>query len=115
MVYTRALTLERLPISGYYLYLALYNVVYVIPLAAIVILFVVTLGSRKLIEWQGRVLKLLSGSMMLTLGIVLLIRPSLLNNALFSAGLLLLAVVVTAVVVIAAKRCGMDNIHHQQS
>lgn len=112
MVYTRALTLERLPISGYYLYLALYNVVYVIPLAAIVILFVVTLGSRKLSEWQGRVLKLLSGSMMLTLGIVLLTRPSLLNNALFSAGLLLLAVAVTSVVVMAARRFGMDIDNH---
>ncbi len=114
LVFTRALTLESLPLPGYYLYLAIYNVIYVIPLACIVVFFVVTLGSRKLSEWQGRVLKLLSGSMMLTLGIVLLVRPSLLTNSMVSAGLLLLAVAVTAAVVIAAKRFGMDNVTHQQ-
>lgn len=114
MVYTRALTLERLPTHVYYLYLALYNVVYVIPLAGIVTLFAVTLGSRKLTEWQGRVLKLLSGTMMLTLAIVLLARPTLLANAVVSAALLLLAAAVTGVIVIVAKRRGMDAVHHEQ-
>lgn len=108
MVYTRALTLQRLPISVYYLYLALYNVIYVIPLACIVALFAVTLGSRKLSEWQGRVLKLLSGSMMLCLAIVLLIRPTLLTNSLVSAGLLLLSIAAAGGVVIVARRLGMD-------
>lgn len=114
MIYTRALTLQPLPITVYYLYLALYNVIYVIPLACIVALFAVTLGSRKLSEWQGRVLKLLSGTMMLGLGTVLLMRPTLLTNALASAGLLLLAVSVTGVAAIAAKRFGMDAEHHDQ-
>ncbi len=108
LVYTRALTLAELPVAAYYLYLALYNVVYVIPLACIVIIFAVTLGSRKLSEWQGRVLKLLSGTMMLTLGIVLLARPTLLTSAPVSAGLLLLAIAVTGAAVMAAKRYGMD-------
>ncbi len=109
MVYTRALTLQRLPIPVYYGYLALYNLVYVIPLACIVAFFAATLGSRKLTEWQGRVLKLLSGTMMLCLGIVLLTLPTLLTNALVSVGLLLLSVTVAGVVVIAAKRFGMDT------
>ncbi|HLO26184.1 MAG TPA: hypothetical protein VK187_08715 [Geobacteraceae bacterium] len=113
MVYTRALTLQRLPIPVYYAYLALYNVVYVIPLACIVTLFAVTLGSRKLSEWQGRVLKLLSGSMMLCLGIVLLTAPTLLTNALVSICLLLLSVTVAGVVVIVAKRFGMDADQNQ--
>lgn len=109
MVYTRALTLERLPLAGYYLYLALYNVIYIIPLASIVLFFMVTLGSRKLTEWQGRVLKLLSGAMMLALGIVLLAHPTLLTNALASAGLFFLAIVVTCAVVAAARRLGLDG------
>jgi len=108
MVYTRALTLQRLPIAGYYAYLALYNVIYVIPLACIVAFFAATLGSRKLSEWQGRVLKLLSGCMMLCLGIVLLTRPTLLTNALISGSLLLLSVAVAGVVIIVAKSYGMD-------
>ena len=54
MVFTRILTLHRLPAPTYYLYLVLYNVVYVIPLAAIVIMFTVTLGARKLTTWEGR-------------------------------------------------------------
>lgn len=88
MVYTRMLTLQHLPTLQYYGYLAFYNCVYVIPLAAIVGIFTVTLGSRKLTEWQGRVLKLVSGLMMLGLGLALLIDPALLNSPLASAGLL---------------------------
>ncbi|HYQ47550.1 MAG TPA: hypothetical protein VEP69_00665, partial [Thermodesulfovibrionales bacterium] len=61
MVFTRILTLHSLPGPTYYFYLALYNIVYIIPLAAIVITFTVTLGARKLTEWEGRKLKLLSG------------------------------------------------------
>jgi thiol-disulfide isomerase/thioredoxin len=88
MVFTRVLTLNRLSSAGYYLYLAFYNLVYIVPLAVIVGAFVLTLGSRKLTEWQGRVLKLVSGCMMLVLGTVLLTRPQLLNNALVSLAIL---------------------------
>lgn len=87
MVYTRVLTLNALPPRGYYFYLAFYNTVYVVPLAVIVIIFVVTLGSHRLTEWEGRLLKLVAGSMMLGLGIVLLLKPALLNNALVSVAL----------------------------
>jgi hypothetical protein len=80
MVFTRILTLNALSTPLYYLYLVLYNVVYVIPLLIIVTVFTVTLGKRKLSEWQGRVLKLVSGTMMLGLGGVLLLNPALLND-----------------------------------
>lgn len=88
MLYTRLLTLNNLSPAQYYLYLAFYNMVYVLPLATIVGAFTMTLGSRKLTEQQGRVLKLLSGLMMLMLGAVLLVKPELLNNVLLAAGLL---------------------------
>ncbi len=104
MVFTRVLTLQSLPQPAYYLYLALYNVVYVIPLLAIVVLFTVTLGARKLSEWQGRRLKLLSGLMMLFLGLILVIRPELLNNLFAAAGLLAAAFLCYALVVAAAKK-----------
>ncbi|MGE0081303.1 MAG: hypothetical protein AB7U81_08400 [Thiohalomonadaceae bacterium] len=92
MVYTRLLTLQELPTSGYYAYLAFYNVVYVVPLMLIVLGYVYTLGSRKLSELEGRVLKLVSGVMMLGLGGVLLFAPEGLNNPLLAFALLFLAV-----------------------
>jgi hypothetical protein len=100
MVYTRVLTLRDLPPATYYLYLAAYNVIYVLPMALIVLGFTVTLGSRKLTEYQGRVLKLLSGVMMLALGSALLIRPEWLSHLAGAVGLLLTAVAVTAAAVV---------------
>jgi len=104
MVFTRVLTLQNLPTFHYYLYLLAYNVIYVIPLAVIVLMFSITLGAKKLTEWQGRVLKLLSGLMMLFLGLVLLINPALLNNMLLSVGLLVSALSVATLIVLTTRR-----------
>jgi thiol-disulfide isomerase/thioredoxin len=92
MVYTRVLTLHQLDNTEYYLYLLLYNFIYVIPLLLIVSAFVITLGGRKLSLNEGRLLKLLSGIMMLGLGTVLLLQPNLLNNPWTGVALLALAV-----------------------
>lgn len=96
MVYTRVLTLRALPSSDYYAYLALYNVIYVIPLLLIVLGFVFALGGRKLKESEGRLLKLLSGTMMLGLGLLLLLAPERLNSPLASALVLLAALAAAA-------------------
>jgi hypothetical protein len=88
MVFTRILTLQNFSTGQYYLYLALYNFIYVLPLAGIVVIFTVTMGAKKLTEWQGRKLKLLSGLMMFFLGLILLIDPVLLNNMFLSVGLI---------------------------
>lgn len=80
MVYTRLLTLQDLGAMQHYLYLALYNAVYVIPLAVIVSVFAFTLGARKLSEREGRLLKLMSGLMMLQLGMLLVLAPDALNR-----------------------------------
>ena len=99
LVYTRLLTLNELPGALYYLYLLLYNLVYVLPLLAIVVVFTLTLGARKLGEREGRVLKLLSGIMMLGLGAVLILEPELLDSVVTAGALLLGALGLTAVVV----------------
>jgi hypothetical protein len=98
LVFTRVLTLNELGTPAYYGYLTLYNVIYIIPLLAIVGVFVWTLGSRKLSESEGRFLKLLSGTMMLGLGLLLVIKPGLLENMLAAVTILGLAVVVAVVV-----------------
>lgn len=92
MVYTRALTLAGLESWQHYAYLAAYNIIYVIPLLAIVLVFVRTMGARKLSESEGRVLKLVSGYMMAAFGIVLLYAPQQLTNAAWSASVVVLAI-----------------------
>jgi glutaredoxin len=81
MVFTRILTLNALSASSYYFYLVIYNIIYIIPMGIIVVAFTVTLGKKHLSEWQGRVMKLVSGMMMLALGFVLLFNPEVLSNA----------------------------------
>lgn len=77
-IYTRILTLNALSALKYYLYLLLYNAVYVVPLMIIVVSFVVTMGRRKFTERQGRILKLVSGAIMLLLGLIMLLKPEIL-------------------------------------
>ena len=95
MVYTRLLTLQVANPAEHLAYLALYNVIYVLPLLLIVFAFVRTLGARKLSEREGRLLKLLSGLMMLGLGILLLAAPEWLNNLAATLGLMLAAIGLT--------------------
>jgi hypothetical protein len=103
LVFTRILTLADLHASAYYGYLALYNLVYMLPLLAIVAGFVVTLGARKLQEEEGRILKLLSGLMMLGLGLMLLLAPDALSHPLVALALMTAALVGTAIVVFLAR------------
>ena len=103
MVYTRVLTLNDLSSTQYYLYLAFYNVIYIIPLLLIVLMFSLTLGSKKLSEQEGRLLKLLSGSMMLGLGTILLLKPEWLSNMLISVGVIGGSILLTALVALLQK------------
>jgi len=104
MVYTRILTLHSLSKTAYYLYLVLYNVIYVIPLALVVIFFAITLGAKKLTESQGQALKLISGMMMLCLGLLLIMKPELLNNIAATAGLLGAALLVSGIIIFLSRR-----------
>ena len=95
MVYTRVLTLAEPSTAVRYLYLAAYNLVYVVPLALIVGLFAYSLGARKLSEREGRLLKLLSGVMMLGLGTALLVAPEWVGQPGVAFGLMALALALT--------------------
>lgn len=84
VAYSSALAAQGLGRAEHNLYLALFSSVYVLPLAVVVIVFAITLGSRKLSDWQGRVLKLVAGTMMLTVGGALLVSPGVLNEPLYA-------------------------------
>jgi hypothetical protein len=75
-VYTRILTLRQLPWWAYYGYLGLYNVAYILDDSLILSLAVITLGRRKLQQNAGRWLKLVSGVVMLALGVALIVQPT---------------------------------------
>ncbi len=96
MVFTRLLTLREQDVAQHYAYLLLYNLIYILPLLLIVLAFVRTLGSRKLSEREGRLLKLLSGLMMFGLGLLLVIAPEQLDNPRQALLLPLAAVALTA-------------------
>lgn len=103
MVYTRILTLNDLSTSLYYFYLIFYNAVYIIPLALIVIMFTLTLGKKQLTEYQGRLMKLMSGFLMLALGCVLLFKPEALSNAFLSFILLAGALIISLAVAVITR------------
>ena len=77
-IYTRVLSIQNVSTLKKYLYMALYNVYYVVPLAIIVLVFVVTMGKHRFEEKHAKKLKLVSGLLMLTLGLILIIKPDLL-------------------------------------
>ena len=80
LVYVTRLAAEHLPAIDYYLYILLYNIIYVIPLIVLVLVFAFTLGTRKLSEWRGRQLKLFSGGMLFSMGLILIINYMILEN-----------------------------------
>jgi glutaredoxin len=75
-LYTRILTLQQPSGLSYYGYLLLYNAAYMLDDAIVLGIGIFTLSQRRLQEKEGRWLKLISGSVMIALGVYLLaIRP----------------------------------------
>ncbi len=95
LIYTTRLTEANLPLVQYYLYIFIYNVVYVIPLIIILLIFSLTLGSMKLTEWQIQRLKLFSGLMIFSFGLLFIIDYMILENVLTSMVLPLICVLLT--------------------
>ena len=95
VIYTAILTSYSLSGFSFYMYIFFYNLIYVIPLIIIVAIVVITLGKWKLSEFQGKMLKLFSGIMIFSLGIILLINPSLLSDFMVAIIILLSSFLLT--------------------
>ncbi len=74
-LYTQILTSHGLPWWQNYLYLGLYIAAYMFDDTLLLGIVVVTLSNRKLQEREGRWLKLISGLVILALGVVMIFRP----------------------------------------
>lgn len=79
-LYTHILSTQSLSTWQYYGYLGLYNAAYIFDDALMVTIAVITLGRHKLAEREGRWLKLISGAVMIGLGLLLLVKPDLLSG-----------------------------------
>lgn len=77
-IFTKVLSSRGISTGTQLAYMALYNVYYVIPLAIIVGIFAWTMGHFRVTERTGKVLKLVSGLVMLSLGVIMLVKPELL-------------------------------------
>jgi hypothetical protein len=75
-LYTQILSARGYPWWENYLYLGLYIVAYMFDDTLLLIAVVVTLSKRRLQEQEGRWLKLVSGLVILAIGMVMLFRPS---------------------------------------
>jgi uncharacterized membrane protein HdeD (DUF308 family) len=75
-LYTRILTLRSLDALHYYAYIGLYILMYMIDDVMILGVGVVTLSQKRLQEKEGRLLKLVSGAIMVLLGLYLIFMPN---------------------------------------
>jgi glutaredoxin len=74
-LYTRILTMQELSTATYHAYLVLYDLFYMLDDALVLGVAIYTLGHHRLQQREARWLKLLSGAVMLVLGVVLLVFP----------------------------------------
>ncbi len=72
-LFTRILTLQQPDKLGYYAYLLLYDLAYMLDDMIVLAIGIVTLSQHRLQEKEGRWLKLLSGLVMVGLGVYLLV------------------------------------------
>jgi len=74
-VFTRVLSVRQAGFWAKYGYMAIYNAAYIVPLAVIIALFVFTMGRYRMTEAHGKILKGISGALMLALGLLMLLYP----------------------------------------
>jgi thiol-disulfide isomerase/thioredoxin len=77
-VFTKVLAAQQLPALHYYLYLLVYIFFYMLDDFLIFSAVVLSLGAREFPDKYKRVSKLVSGILILILGIIMLVRPELL-------------------------------------
>jgi cytochrome c biogenesis protein CcdA/glutaredoxin len=87
-------------VSGLYfaLLLGLYMLIYLLDEIGVIAVASITMKAARVEEKHGRLLKLISGTIMLALGIVMLIDPTLMNNLSSSLVVFAIALALTALI-----------------
>ncbi|MBN2086844.1 thioredoxin family protein [Candidatus Peregrinibacteria bacterium] len=81
IIYTGILSAKSLSTFSYYGYLALYNLFYILPLAVVITIFGYTFQGKKISQRQMQIIKFIGGLIMILLGIILLVNPSMIGIA----------------------------------
>ncbi|MBN1494483.1 hypothetical protein JW911_01955 [Candidatus Peregrinibacteria bacterium] len=68
-------------VVGYYMYLLLYNFIYVVPLIVIITVLGYTFKAEKISKRQMQIIKFIGGLIMILLGIILLFNPGMIGLA----------------------------------
>ena len=97
-IYIHQLNVRGIPNDLSIWYIFFYNVIYVIPLIIIVLIFVLSLSRRKLTDWHGQILKLLSGIMISSFGAILMIDYKILENIATPIIILVFTLILTVVI-----------------
>ena len=100
LAYTKILISESLPSLQYYLYLIFYNLIYIIPMAVVVSIFAMTLGKKTFGKEWIKKLKLISGFIILFLGLALIWNYILLENITFVFRIIIAAIVFSGLIIL---------------
>lgn len=98
VLWTNLLASQKVAPLAFILLLLLYMLVYQLDEMAIFFTAVFTLKSSRLEEKHGRILKLVGGMLMLTLAIVLLVKPALMNE--LKSSLIIFAIALAATLLV---------------
>jgi hypothetical protein len=99
LAYTKILISKSLPSLHYYLYLIFYNLIYILPMVTIVSVFAITLGKKIFGKKWIRILKLVSGFIILFLGSALVWNYVLLENVTFIFQIIIAAIVLSGLII----------------
>ncbi|MFU8774030.1 MAG: hypothetical protein ACNA8H_16625, partial [Anaerolineales bacterium] len=80
VLWSNLLSAQEVSTTNFSMLLGLYMLIYLLDELIVFIVAVVTLRASKMEEKHGRVLKLVGGSVMMALAIVLIVNPDLMNN-----------------------------------
>ena len=93
-------------VSGLYfaLLLGLYMLIYLLDEIGVIAAASITMKAARVEEKHGRILKLISGTIMLALGIVMLIEPAIMNKLSSSLGVFVIALALAALIYLIHQR-----------
>lgn len=77
IIYTGILTSHAISGLGYYSYIALYNLFYIMPLLSVIFIFAYSFHGKKINKNTMAIIKFIGGAIMLLLGFLLLFAPHL--------------------------------------
>jgi cytochrome c biogenesis protein CcdA/glutaredoxin len=98
IIWSNLLTIQKVNTISYIALLAIYLFVYMIDEIIIFLAVVISMQAAKINEGQGRFLKLMSGILMILLGVVMLINPEWMNDFKFATLLFLAAILVSFII-----------------